>query len=244
MNTAAAERPTIVRYQILAATTAASVILYVHRIFISEVLKFPEIRTELNLSDDMVNHTYSAFFFSYALCQVPSGWFADRFGRRKSLFAYVVAWSIATALGGLAMGFASMFVVRLILGIAQAGAYPTSGGLISRWIPLTQRTLASAMVGAGGRMGGIIAPLLTSLLIAQWHVPWRGVMLLYGVVGVGIVVAMKTQPTFVPNCIRPMHHIERLVSISYNGALVWAVATCRSLSVRPSAMIARSAELQ
>lgn len=240
-NSAADERPTNVRYQILAATTAASVILYVHRIFISEVLKFPAIRTELNLSDDMVNHTYSAFFFSYALCQVPSGWFADRFGRRKSLFAYIVAWSIATALGGLAMGFASMFVVRLILGIAQAGAYPTSGGLISRWIPLTQRTLASAMVGAGGRMGGIIAPLLTSLLIAQWHVPWRGVMLLYGVVGVGIGlwfwIVSRDEPAEHPRCNAAEQAIiaegrtesDRQVATAHTRAPLYEMLTSRSM---------------
>lgn len=186
MSTLNVERPTIVRYQILAATTAASIILYVHRAFISEILKFGEIRSELHLTDENLADTYSAFFLSYALFQVPSGWIADRFGRRISLFMYIVAWSVCTALGGFVVGFASLFLVRLALGFAQAGAYPTSGGLIARWIPLTHRTLASAMVGAGGRIGGIIAPLLTSVLIAHWLVPWRVVMLLYGVIGVAI----------------------------------------------------------
>ncbi len=189
MSTVAAElKPTHVRYHILAAMTAASIVLYVHRIFIAEVLKFDYILKELQLSEDDVKNTFSAFFFSYALCQIPAGWIADRFGRRRSLFIYVASWSVCTALGGLAMGFLSMFFVRLLLGITQAGAYPTSGGLVGRWIPLTQRSLASAMVGAGGRMGGIIAPVLTSLLIAQWHVSWRVVMLAYGIAGVAIAV--------------------------------------------------------
>jgi MFS family permease len=179
-------RPTIVRYHILAAATAASVILYVHRIFIAEVLKFPAILKELQLTDNNVADTYTAFFFSYALFQIPAGWIADRFGRRVSLAAYIVTWSLCTALGGFVVGFASIFAVRLLLGIAQAGAYPTSGGIVSRWIPLSHRSLASAMVGAGGRIGGILAPLLTSLLIAKWDVSWRIVMLIYGAVGVAI----------------------------------------------------------
>ena len=210
------ERATKVRYQILAATTAASIILYVHRAFISEVLKYEAVLQELGLmvldpktgqlvpDAGRLADTYSAFFLSYALFQVPSGWIADRFGRRISLFMYIVAWSICTALGGFVMGFVSLFFVRLALGFAQAGAYPTSGGLIARWIPLTQRTFASAMVGAGGRVGGIIAPLLTSLLIAQWMVPWRVVMLLYGIVGVAIGVwfwvVSRNEPSEHPRC--------------------------------------------
>lgn len=221
------QRPTIVRYQILAAMTAASIILYVHRIFLSELLKFDSVLGELGLllRDDggellrevlpdgttrfvpdarQLAHTYSAFFYSYALFQIPSGWIADRFGRRKSLFLYVASWSLCTALGGFVMGFASLFVVRLALGITQAGAYPTSGGMVSRWIPLTHRSLASAMVGAGGRMGGIIAPVLTSLLIARWDVSWRVVMVVYG--GVGVLIAVwfwlvsRNEPREHPRC--------------------------------------------
>jgi ACS family glucarate transporter-like MFS transporter len=227
MSNAAADRPTQVRYQVLAAMTAASVILYVHRAFISEVLKLDYVLAELGLLIPAVlpdgtavklpngepkmvpdatrlADTYSAFFLSYALCQVPAGWFADRFGRRLSLFLYVVSWSICTALGGLVTGFASLFVVRLALGIAQAGAYPTSGGLVGRWIPLAQRTLSSAMVGAGGRAGGIIAPILTMWLIKTLGVPWRVVILLYGLIGVAIGVwfwlVSRDEPTEHPGC--------------------------------------------
>jgi len=213
------ERPTTVRYQVLAAMTAASIVLYLHRAFISEMLKFPSVLAELGLLIPKLNadgttemvadearlaYTYSAFFFSYALLQVPSGWFSDRFGRRMSLFLYIVIWSICTALGGFVVGFASLFFVRLLLGMAQAGAYPTSGALVSRWIPLSHRTVASATVGAGGRIGGIIAPLLTALLISQWSVSWRAVTVIYGLVGIAVGVwfwiVSRDRPSEHPGC--------------------------------------------
>jgi len=215
------ERPSRVRYQVLAAMTAASVILYFHRAFISEILKLDDVLEQLGLMTTVtlpdgatkvvpdaarLADTYSAFFLSYALCQVPSGWFADRFGRRLSLFLYIVAWSVCTALGGLVTGFVSLFVVRLALGVAQAGAYPTSGGLVARWIPLSQRTLASAMVGAGGRAGGIIAPILTVWLIKTVELPWRGVIVLYGLAGVAVGVwfwlVSRDEPSEHPGCNR------------------------------------------
>src|SRR5688500_6330437 len=100
------ERPIVVRFHIIAAATVASVVLYFHRAFVLELFKYDRVLSDLSLSKQQVELTFSAFFFSYALCQVPSGWLADAFGRRFALTAYIVAWSLFTALGGLATGFA------------------------------------------------------------------------------------------------------------------------------------------
>jgi MFS family permease len=81
------------------------------------------------------------------------------------LSIYVVAWSLFTAQMGLVAGFAMLLIARLMCGITQAGAYPTSGGVISRWVPLSKRATASAWVGLGGRMGGAMAPILTAFLM-------------------------------------------------------------------------------
>jgi ACS family glucarate transporter-like MFS transporter len=182
------ERPTHVRYHILAAATAASFIMYLHRSFIAEILKYPEVRTELNLDATQIAYTYSAFFFSYALCQVPMGWVADAFGRRMAFATYVITWSIFTALGGFATGFAMMFVVRLMLGIAQAGAYPTAGGLVSKWVPINERGRASGLIAAGGRFGGVIFAVLTTFLLKKLGMPWQTVMFLYG--GIGVLIGV------------------------------------------------------
>jgi MFS family permease len=181
-----AERRTRVRFHVLGAATAASFILYLHRSFLAEILKRDDVRVELDLNDDKVAYTYMAFFLSYALCQVPMGWFADAFGRRLAFTLYVVTWSVFTALGGLATGFAMLFVIRLMLGIAQAGAYPTAGGLVARWVPISQRGRASAVISAGGRLGGVFYGGLTALLMVSME--WQSVMYLYGAVGVMIGV--------------------------------------------------------
>lgn len=198
------ERPTRVRFGVLAAMTVASFVLYLHRAFIAEILKYKEIRDELQLTEADVAATFSAFFFSYALCQVPMGSIADSIGRRKAFTLYVVAWSLFTALGGFVTGFGMMFAVRLLLGIAQAGAYPTAGGLVGRWVPITQRGGASALVSAGGRFGGVVFASLTTLLLKTWGVPWQQIMLLYG--GVGVLVGIwfwvvaRNDPREHPRC--------------------------------------------
>ena len=175
--------PTKIRYHVIGATTLSAVLLYLDRICIAEIAKLDVFRSELELSDKQVGAVLSAFFFAYALGQVPAGWLADRLGARRMLPFYVVLWSVCTALTGLATGFAMLIAVRLVFGLAQAGCYPTSGSLIKRWVSLPARGTASSVVSFGGRLGGTIAPLLTAWLLKD-YLGWRWVLVLYGSFGV------------------------------------------------------------
>lgn len=158
-----AVRPTGVRHLIVLLLTLMSVLLYLDRFCVSFAGDY--IKEDLGLSQTQMSWFLSLFFWSYALSQVPAGWLADRFGARLMLSIYVVAWSLFTAQMGLVAGFTMLMFARLMCGITQAGAYPTAGGVISRWIPLRKRATASAWVGLGGRMGGAMAPVLTAFLM-------------------------------------------------------------------------------
>ncbi len=158
-----APRPTGVRHWIILLLTLMSVLLYLDRFCVSFAGDY--IKEDLGLSQTQMSWFLSVFFWSYALSQVPAGWLADRFGARLMLSIYVVAWSLFTAQMGLVAGFTMLLFARLMCGITQAGAYPTSGGVISHWIPLSKRATASAWVGLGGRMGGAMAPILTAFLM-------------------------------------------------------------------------------
>ena len=159
-------RPTNVRFYVLGATFVIAFLLYLHRFCMSYAQTY--IREDLGLTDDQIGYCFSAFFFSYALAQVPSGWLSDRFGARMMLALYVLIWSFFTAAMGWTFGFASLLLVRLAAGIGQAGAYPTSASLIGRWVPVSVRGTASGFVAWGGRLGGGLAPLLTSVLIVAF----------------------------------------------------------------------------
>ncbi len=179
--------PTRVRHQVIGVTTLAAVLLYLDRICIAEIAKLDSFKAELGLSPEQTGAVLSAFFFAYALAQVPAGWLSDRFGARRMLPAYIVLWSLCTALTGLATGFVMLIVARVVFGIAQAGCYPTAGSLIKRWTPLRVRGTTSSIVSFGGRLGGATAPLLTAWLLKD-HLDWRWVLVLYG--GSGLLVAL------------------------------------------------------
>ncbi len=218
-NGITAVAPTRIRWWIAALTMLTAVALYLDRVCISEVLKHKSVLAELGLSPGQTDFTLSAFFWSYALLQVPSGWLSDRFGARYVLAGYVLAWSLCTALTGLATGFLGMALLRMGIGAAQAGAYPTAGAILSRWMPLRERATASALVAFGGRVGGAMAPYLTAILIELCR-GWRPVMAIYGLAGALTAVAFwlvfRERPSDHPRC----NEAERaLVTASWERGL-------------------------
>ena len=97
-----------VRYRVIFACMLMAVLLYLDRFCISFAEVF--IKDELGLTDHQIGILLGSFFVSYALCQVPSGWFSDRFGARKMLTLYILMWSLFTALTGFATGFIMLLI--------------------------------------------------------------------------------------------------------------------------------------
>ena len=143
-----------------------AILLYLDRFCIG--IAEPFIRQDLGLTKQQMGIFMSAFFWPYALAQVPAGWLADRFGARKMMTLYILAWSFFTAMMGLATGFIMLVAMRAAYGLGQAGAYPTSSSIVSRWIPPLGRGGASSFISLGGRIGGAIAPVLTAMLIVAF----------------------------------------------------------------------------
>ena len=189
-----------IRYWMVLLAMLVAVLLYLDRICLSTASE--SVERDLNLSSDKLKWILGAFFWTYALAQLPAGWLGDRFGARWVLASYVALWSLSTALLGLATGVASLLVLRLACGLFEAGAYPVCAGIVRRWVPAAHRGLASGCVSVGGRLGGALAPILTIELMLLWTygqpsaylhadpVPadssWRPVMFLYGALGIGV----------------------------------------------------------
>jgi MFS family permease len=177
--------PTRIRYALLAVATANAFLLYLDRICMGAVVNSASFQSELGLDKQRVGDVIAAFFFAYALGQLPAGWMADRFGPRRMLVIYILAWSACTALTGFIGGLASLLVVRLACGVAEAGAYPASARVVSRWFPLGQRARASSVVAFGGRIGNALALWLTAWAIVALG-SWRPVLWIYGAIGLGL----------------------------------------------------------
>src|SRR5262245_45802453 len=160
------ERPTNVRYLVVAVTAVAALWMYIDRVCFSTLA--PGIREELGIDKDHMSFVLGAFFFTYALFQIPIGSLADRYGTRLVLTISIIAWSLCTAATSLAAGAAALLAVRLCLGVCEAGAYPAAAGLVRKWASAEERGRLSSIVAFGGRIGGAVAPFLTAFAAVQW----------------------------------------------------------------------------
>ncbi len=175
----------------LAVTAALAVIMYVDRVCIASMSA--DIKADLGLSKEDMDLVLSAFFWSYALSQVPGGVLGLRFGRRRVMALCLFLWSFFTVVSGTAGGLAALVGARLAVGVTEAGAYPNAASLVKGWFPVARRGYANSMVSLGGRLGAPLGLFLTPWLVelvageVVWNgkvVPgWRVVLAMYGVIG-------------------------------------------------------------
>ncbi len=154
-------------------------ILYLDRAAISTAKDL--VAKDLGLSNDAMGVVFGSFALAYALGQIPAGWFADRFGPRMTLTIVVSAWSLFTALTGLAPEFATLVVVRSLFGLAEAGAFPASARAFYTWLPAELHGRANGIIFSGSRLGAALSfPILAGLLDGYG---WRVAFFLLGVPG-------------------------------------------------------------
>lgn len=184
VDAATALRATRVRYAVLALVCSLSVVTYLDRVCISG--SAPYIVTELGLSPSQMGFVFSAFIIAYAAFEVPTGWWGDLIGPRKVITRIVVWWSVFTTLTGLVHSLWSLITVRFLFGCGEAGAYPNTTKVISRWMPTLERGFAQGMVWMFGRLGGAFAPGLVIYMIG--HMGWRATFGVFG--GLGLIWAV------------------------------------------------------
>jgi MFS family permease len=146
----------------------------------SLALAAPLLAKDWGLSASQLGILLSAFFWTYVLLQVPVGWLVDRFNASSVLAAGFLAWSAATALTGLARGFAALLAMRLLLGVGEAVVFPASSKIFSENLEEEDRGLANGLLVAAIRWGTAIGAFGGGLLMA--HYGWRRTFLAIGLV--------------------------------------------------------------
>lgn len=184
-NSSGDPRRTQVRYAILAATTLAAFMMYIDRACLAWIIDSDSFKSQIQLEKHQADWLKSAFFWVYALAQVPAGWLAERFGKRLLMSVLILTWSAFTALTSFADGFGMLLLARIGCGLAQAGAYPIAGSLLSRWANINYRGFASSIVSLGGRLGFVLAPIITVFVISTSG-SWRAAGWIYGAAGIGV----------------------------------------------------------
>ena len=138
----------------------------------------PNIQHDLNLTNTQYGMLFSAFFWVYALIQIPVGALAERYGAHRVLTAGLVVWATATALTGITSGFSMLIALRMMLGLGESVGFPTVSKLLAAVVPVKGLGMANGIVAFGYLIGPGVGVFLAGLLIDI--VGWRGTFLVFG----------------------------------------------------------------
>jgi MFS family permease len=169
------------RWAILALLAIGAMIAFIDRTSISAAIAAPSFKAHFHLSDIGRGWVNSAFFWSYAIFQVPMGWVVDRYGVKWPYAVSFVLWCAAAALTSLMTVLAGLVVMRLIVGAAEAVVVPAS----YRWIRDNFREgesgTAVGLYMLGTKAGPAIGAPIAAWLITAYD--WKMMFLLTGIVG-------------------------------------------------------------
>ncbi len=149
------------------------------------------IAQELGLSDTQIGlMTGLAFALFYTALGLPIARFADRpsTNRPRLIAIALAAWSVMTALCGMAQNFGQLLLARIGVGVGEAGCTPPAHSLISDIVPPEKRSSALAFYALGIPVGTLLGMLIGGLL-ADW-VGWRQAFLIVGLPGVALALVV------------------------------------------------------
>jgi MFS family permease len=167
------------RWTIIGLLFVASLINYFDRATISMAL--PLLSSEFKLGPQDKGILLSAFFWSYALMQIPMGWLADRINLRWLYAGAFAAWSVAQGLMGLAETMTMLITLRILLGIGESIYLPGGSKVVSLLFTAKERGLPSGIFDFGTRTGLVLEGLIVPWCL--YHYGWRRTFLIVGFSG-------------------------------------------------------------
>ena len=208
------------RWVIVTILFFATAINYADRTVLS--IAGPALSKSLNLNSVSMGYIFSAFGWSYVLAQLPGGWLLDRFGSKKIYTISLFAWSFVTFITGFT-GFmtglsavVALFVLRFLLGIAEAPAFPANSRISVAWFPPRETGTAAAIFNSAQYFATVLFAPLLGLIVHRYG--WKYSFIFMGIAGfVFLVVWLKYIDA--PKKSRYINQAE-LDYITEHGALV------------------------
>ncbi|MDH0868247.1 MFS transporter [Mitsuaria sp. GD03876] len=185
------------RFGVLAMIFIVTVLNYADRATVG--VAGPVLSKELGIDAVQMGFIFSAFSWSYVLGQLPGGWLLDKFGAKQVYAWSILLWSLFTMLQGtvhhmgmdatlfgLPLAVSALFLMRLMVGLAESPSFPANGRMVAAWFPVKERGTASAIFNSAQYFATVLfAPIMAWIV----HVlGWSEVFYFMG--GLGILMSV------------------------------------------------------
>jgi MFS family permease len=138
------------------------------------------IQEDLHLTFSQLGVLSSAFFWTYALFQIPMGWLSERYGAHRVLACGLATWALATMLVGVVSGFALLLVLRLLLGVGESVGFPCMSKILASTVPGQSLGRANGIIAFAYLMGPVVGTFVGGVLMTSYG--WRATFIVFGAV--------------------------------------------------------------
>ena len=168
-----------IRWIMLSFAFLATVLNYVHRLAFTYLTANGELRKLI--PDAAFGYIATAFFVAYMISNMVSGFLIDKLGTRIGYSLCMAFWTTAGLLHAVALVPFQFGICRFLLGLGEAGNWPSAIKLVREWFPPHERSTATGIFNSGGAVGAIVAPPLLAWLGGRYG--RQAAFVLLGLVG-------------------------------------------------------------
>src|SRR5713101_1389174 len=140
---------------------------------------------ELAITSQQYGLLAGIFFIGYFLFEIPSNLLLHKVGARLWIARILVTWGIVAVLGGFVHSVHQMYVVRFLLGLAEAGFAPGMLLYLTYWFRQREQAQAVGLYLSGMPIASVLGSPLSGLILDQVHwlglSSWRWLLILEGI---------------------------------------------------------------
>ncbi len=142
-----------------------------------------QMASDLGFSEVAYGLGAGIFFIGYSIFEVPSNLMLHKVGARRWIARILISWSVVSACFGFVQTEAHFYMLRFLLGVAEAGFAPGALLYLTYWFPAARRSRANSAMFLAIPLAGIIGAPLSGLImenmsgVARWE-GWRWMFVL------------------------------------------------------------------
>lgn len=167
------------RWFMITMAFLATVLNYLHRLSFNYLAADGPLRDLI--PDDAFGYIATCFFIAYLVSNAVSGFVIDKLGTRFGYSICMAFWTTAGILHTLARSPMQFGFFRALLGIGEAGNWPSAIKLTGEWFTPEERSTASGIFNSGSAIGAVVAPPLIAWLGTSFG--WQATFIAIGVLG-------------------------------------------------------------
>lgn len=140
---------------------------------------------ELTVNSEQYGFLAGVFFFGYFIFEIPSNLLLHKVGARVWIARILVSWGILAILTGFVQTVVHLYILRFLLGVAEAGYFPGIVLYLTYWFPQQRLAHAVALLCAGNPVASIVGAPISGVILDHIHwfglSSWRWLLILEGI---------------------------------------------------------------